>query len=156
MGFTGPGLYEIVPYQAPDLSASSWEGLMSAGAPVKTYGRGDRSNPSTNSLWYVALASGSGSSAEYLIINARNGYFLTATADRHVTSTPQISPTDKTSHWKITSNPSNGYDTFTVDNAVKSRGQLNVSGSSSKSGTDILSWPIENGDNSKWYFDRHD
>ncbi|KAI0398157.1 ricin B lectin domain-containing protein [Xylariaceae sp. FL0594] len=154
MGFTGPGVYEIVPYQAPNLSANSWEGQMAAGAVVKTYPR-DRSNPSTNTLWYVALVAGSGSSAEYLIINVRTGYFLTATADNTIVSTPQISPTDPTTHWTITSSPSNGYDTFTINNKVRSRGQLNVSGSSTQSGADILSWPIENGDNSKWYFDRH-
>ena len=36
MGFTGTGVYEIVPYQAPTLSMNSWGGGMEAGAPVKT------------------------------------------------------------------------------------------------------------------------
>ncbi|KAI8630478.1 ricin B lectin domain-containing protein [Xylariaceae sp. FL1651] len=152
MGFTGPGIYEIVPYQAPTLSANSWGGKMEPGAVVRTYPR-DRSNPSTNALWQMALVSGSGDSAKYLIINVRTGYFLTATADQTITSTPQISPGDATAHWTIKSTPTNGYDVFTINNEVKSRGQLNVSGSSSQSGADILAWPIEDGDNSKWYFD---
>ncbi|KAI1756054.1 ricin B lectin domain-containing protein [Xylaria castorea] len=153
MGFTGPGLYEMVPFQAPDLSANSWGGGMESGAVVRTFSR-DRSNPSTNALWQVALVAGSGDSAEYLIINARTGYFLTATTDSKITSTPQISPTDPTTHWTIKSSPTGGYDVFTVDNKVKSRGQLNVSGSSGSSGADILAWPVSNTDNTKWYFDR--
>ncbi|KAI3316915.1 ricin B lectin domain-containing protein [Xylariaceae sp. AK1471] len=151
MGFSGPGVYEIVPYQAPTLNANSWDGKMPPGAVVKTYTR-DKSNPSTNALWYLALVAGSGDT--YLIINVRTGYFLTATADSTIVSTPQISPTDPTTHWTIKSTPTNGYDVFTINNKVASRGQLNVSGSSSQSGAEILAWPIENGDNSKWYFDR--
>ncbi|KAI0465862.1 ricin B lectin domain-containing protein [Xylaria cf. heliscus] len=153
MGFTGPGVYEIVPFQAPDLSANSWEGGLAPGAVVRTYPR-DRSNPSTNTLWQVALVAGSGESAEYLIINVRSGYFLTATADSTITSTPQISPTDPTTHWTIKSARTGGYDVFTINNKVQSRGQLNVSGSSTKSGADILAWPISTSDNVKWYFDR--
>ncbi|KAI1735488.1 ricin B lectin domain-containing protein [Xylaria scruposa] len=153
MGFTGPGLYEIVPFQAPDLSANSWGGGMQSGALVRTYAR-DRSDPQTNALWQIALVAGSGESAEYLIINDRTGYFLTATGDSEVTSTPQISPADPTTHWTIKPSPTNGYDTFTINNKVESRGQLNVSGASSSSGADILAWPITNNDNTKWYFDR--
>ncbi|KAI1338679.1 hypothetical protein F5Y15DRAFT_386610 [Xylariaceae sp. FL0016] len=155
MPFTGPGLYEIIPYQAPQLSANSWEGLMKAGAVVKTYPRGDKTNPSTNALWQLALVAGSGDTAEYLIINARTGYFLTATADKTITSTPQGSPTDPCCRWYITSSPANGYETFLVKNKVQSRGQLNVKGSSNQPGADILSWPIEDYDNSRWYFDPH-
>ncbi|KAI1079618.1 hypothetical protein F5B20DRAFT_542968 [Whalleya microplaca] len=154
MGFSGPGVYEIVPYQAPTLSANSWGGGMAAGATVKTYPRGDRSKPpSTNAVWQLAHVAGSESNAEYLIINIRTGYFLTATADNAVTSTPQISPNDPSCHWTIKSTPTNGYDVYTINSKVGSRGQLNVKGSSTQSGADILSWPIENGDNSKWYFD---
>ncbi|KAI0185876.1 ricin B lectin domain-containing protein [Xylaria flabelliformis] len=153
MGFTGHGLYEIVPFQAPDLSASAWEGKMEPGALVRTYAR-DRSNPSTNTLWRITLVSGSGDSAEYLILNDRTGYPLTATADSAVTSTPQISPSDPTTHWTIKSSPVSGYEVYTINNKVESRGQLNVSGASSSSGADILAWPITNKDNTKWYFDR--
>ncbi|KAI0549959.1 hypothetical protein F4679DRAFT_544336 [Xylaria curta] len=153
MGFSGPGLYEIVPYQAPDLSANSWGGGMEPGAVVRTFPR-DRSKPSTNAIWQIALVAGSGDSAEYLIINQRTGYFLTATGDNKITSTPQISPADPATHWTIKSAPTNGYDVFTINNKVPSRGQLNVSGSSTTSGADILSLPVSNADNTKWYFDR--
>lgn len=76
--------------------------------------------------------------------------------------------------------PANGYDVYTwvvpfplplpffhheldeltlcissVNNKVSSRGQLNVTGSSNKSGTEIIAWPIENTDNTKWYFESH-
>ncbi|CAJ2502925.1 Uu.00g103190.m01.CDS01 [Anthostomella pinea] len=152
MGFTGPGVYEIVPYQAPTLSANSWEGLMSSGAVVKTYTR-DRTNPSTNTLWQLALVDGPWVEPVYLIINVRTGYFLTATADNTITSTPQVSPSDPSCQWIMKSAPTNGYDTFTINSKIASRGQLNVKGSSTSSGADILSWPIENGDNSKWYLD---
>ncbi|KAI3336887.1 sclerotinia Sclerotiorum agglutinin Ssa in complex with Gal-Beta1,3-Galnac [Xylariaceae sp. AK1471] len=154
MGFTGPGVYEIVPFQAPELSANSWGGGKEPGAEVRTFTR-DRINPTKNTLWQVALVAGSGDTAEYLIINVNSGYFLTATADQTITSTPQIAPNDPTCHWTIKSAPTNGYDVFLINNQVTSRGQLNVEGSSTKSGTPILAWPIENGDNSKWYFDPH-
>lgn len=36
MGFTGPGIYEIVPFLAPDLTANSWGGKVEAGAVVRT------------------------------------------------------------------------------------------------------------------------
>ncbi|KAI0377521.1 hypothetical protein F5Y04DRAFT_175836 [Hypomontagnella monticulosa] len=153
MGFTGPGVYEIIPYQAPDLSANSWGGKLEAGAVVRTFPRGDRSKPSPNAVWQLALVAGSGDDAEYLIINLLTGYFLTATADEQIVSTPQISPNDPSTHWTIKSTPTNGYDVFTVNSKITSRGQLNVKECSSSSGADILSWPIENGDNSKWYFD---
>lgn len=35
--------------------------------------------PSDNAKWQVALVAGSGTSAEYLLIDVRSGYFLTAT-----------------------------------------------------------------------------
>jgi hypothetical protein len=43
--------------------------------------RGDKSHPSSNTLWQVALVAdaGTGENAQYLIINVRSGYFLTAT-----------------------------------------------------------------------------
>ncbi|KAI1197411.1 sclerotinia Sclerotiorum agglutinin Ssa in complex with Gal-Beta1,3-Galnac [Nemania serpens] len=152
MGFTGPGIYEIVPYGGPDLSANAWGGRMEPGAVVRIHTR-DRSNPGLNTLWQVALVSEPGKDAEYLIINVLTGYFLTATANQAVTSTPQISPKDDTARWSIISSPTSGWDTFTVNNKVKARGQLNVSGNTYQSGTDILAYPISNTDNTKWYFD---
>ncbi|TGJ80746.1 hypothetical protein E0Z10_g7999 [Xylaria hypoxylon] len=153
MVFSGPGVYEIVPFQAPELSANSWGGGLAAGAPIRTYAR-DSSNPSTNALWQVALVASSGASAEYLIINVRTGYFITATTDSAIASTPQASPTDPTTHWTIKPSTTNGYEVFTINNKVQSRGQLNVAGSSSESGADILASPISNTDNTKWYFER--
>ena len=35
MVWSGPGLYEIVPYQAPTLSTNSWGGGTTAGEDVK-------------------------------------------------------------------------------------------------------------------------
>ncbi|KAI8950712.1 ricin B lectin domain-containing protein [Xylaria longipes] len=153
MGFTGPGLYEIVPFQAPDLSANSWGGKMESGAVIRTHPR-NRSNPTTNALWQLALVAGSEDSAEYLIINDLTGYFLTATDDSNIVSTPQISPVDPTTHWTIKSSPTGGYDVFTITNKVESRGQLSVKDSSAELGADILSSPISTSDNTKWYFDR--
>ncbi|CAJ2512450.1 Uu.00g054650.m01.CDS01 [Anthostomella pinea] len=152
MGFNNPGVYEIRPYQAPGLSANSWVGGLEAGAVVKTYARS--SPPTDNALWQVALVAGSGSSAEYLIINVHSGYFLTATADGTVTSTPQISPRDASCHWTITSTPTHGYDVYKVNNKVSSRGPLNVAGSSLDAGADIGVYGNPgDGDNCKWYFE---
>ncbi|KAK9796910.1 putative chain agglutinin ssa protein [Seiridium cardinale] len=147
MGFTGAGVYEIVPYQAPKLNLNSWEGLMTAGAVV----RGN--SPSDNAKWQLALVAGSGDSAEYLIINVRTGYFLTATGDNKIASTPQISPTDKTAHWTIHSTRTNGYDVYTITSKVASRGQLTVKDFSTQSGADILSATKQDADNQKWYFE---
>ncbi|KAK9781685.1 putative Ricin B lectin domain-containing protein [Seiridium cardinale] len=129
MGFTGAGVYEIVPYR----------------------------DPSDNAKWQLALVAGSGDSAEYLIINVRTGYFLTATGDNKIASTPQISPTDKTAHWTIHSTRTNGYDVYTllilgyhsITSKVASRGQLTVKDFSTQSGADILSATKQDADNQK-------
>ncbi|QSZ34012.1 hypothetical protein DSL72_005592 [Monilinia vaccinii-corymbosi] len=151
MGFIGVGTYEMRPYQAPDLNLNAWEGLLKPGAEVKTYPRGDA--VSSNAKWQVAHVAGTGDSAEYLIINVRSGYFLTATKDNSIASTPQISPADDTARWFIKSTPTNGYPVFTITNKVASRGQLSVKDSSNKSGADILSATKHDADNQKWYFE---
>ncbi|KAI3339477.1 ricin B lectin domain-containing protein [Ustulina deusta] len=150
MPFTGPGLYEIVPFRAQGLTASAWDGLLDAGALVRLSTR-TPSDPATNSVWEVALASGEGESAEYLILNALTGYPITATADRTTTSTPQISPADPTTRWTI---ESIGSDVFTINNKVASRGQFSVKGGDYQSGVDIMAWVTGNTDNQKWYFER--
>ncbi|KAI0134347.1 sclerotinia Sclerotiorum agglutinin Ssa in complex with Gal-Beta1,3-Galnac [Xylariales sp. AK1849] len=153
MGFKGPGVYEISSYQAPTLTANAWDGKMAAGAVIKTYDRGDKTNPSTNALWQLALVAGTGDNAVYLIINVRTGYFLTVTASETIVSTPQISPTDESAHWTIKSTPSNGYDVYTINSKISSRGQLTVKDSSTKSGADILASVSNDSDNAKWYLD---
>nr|BAN00004.1 Gal/GalNAc specific lectin [Ciborinia camelliae] len=149
MVFTGCGTYEIVPYQAPSLNTNSWEGLLTPGAEVRTYARG--SPPSTNAIWQLALVAGSGDAAEYLIINDRSGFFLTATKDNSIVSTPQVSPTEPGARWTIRSTPTNGYQVFTITNKV--HGQLTVKDFSTQSGADILSATKQDADNQKWYFD---
>ncbi|ESZ98659.1 hypothetical protein SBOR_0897 [Sclerotinia borealis F-4128] len=151
MVFNGPGIYEIVPYQAPTLNLNAWDGLLAAGAVVRTYARGN--TPSDNAKWQMALVAGSGESAEYLIINVRSGYFLTATGDNAIVSTPQISPAEAAARWTIKSTPTNGYEVFTITNKVSSRGQLSVKDFSTQSGTDVLAASKKDADNQKWYFD---
>ncbi|KAF5876321.1 putative chain agglutinin ssa protein [Botrytis fragariae] len=151
MVFNGVGTYEIVPYQAPTLNLNAWDGLLTPGAVVRTYARGD--TPSDNAKWQVALVAGSGDSAEYLIINVRSGFFLTATGDNKIASTPQISPTDQSARWTIKASTTNGYQVFTINSKISSRGQLSVKDFSTQSGADILSATSKNGDNQKWYFD---
>ncbi|KAI0398158.1 hypothetical protein F5Y17DRAFT_216331 [Xylariaceae sp. FL0594] len=153
MPIPGPGVYEIVPYQAPELTMNAWDGKMDPGALVRTYTR-DRANPSTNSLWYLALVAGSGDTAEYLIINVRTGYFLTATADNTIVSTPQISPADASAHRTLKYAPSRNYTLFTINSKISSRDQLTVKGASTESGADILAAPASDKDNTRWYFDR--
>ncbi|KAF7863230.1 hypothetical protein EAF04_007312 [Stromatinia cepivora] len=151
MGFQGCGTYEIVPYQAPSLNLNAWEGKLEPGAVVRTYTRGD--TPSDNAKWQVALVAGSGDSAEYLIINVRSGYFLTATQENHVVSTPQISPTDPSARWTIKAATTHQYEVFTINNKVPGRGQLTVKDFSTHSGADVLSASAQTADNQKWYFD---
>ncbi|KAG4035475.1 hypothetical protein MFRU_001g02440 [Monilinia fructicola] len=151
MGFTGVGIYEIRPFQAPDLNLNAWEGQLEPGAVVRTYTRGDKI--SSNAQWQLAHVAGSGDSAEYLIINNRSGFFLTGTNDNTIASTPQISPADPTAHWIIKSAKTGQYDVYTINNKVSSRGQLSVKGSANQSGADIQSATTSNADNQKWYFE---
>ncbi|APA05413.1 predicted protein [Sclerotinia sclerotiorum 1980 UF-70] len=151
MGFKGVGTYEIVPYQAPSLNLNAWEGKLEPGAVVRTYTRGDK--PSDNAKWQVALVAGSGDSAEYLIINVHSGYFLTATKENHIVSTPQISPTDPSARWTIKPATTHQYEVFTINNKVSELGQLTVKDYSTHSGADVLSASAKTADNQKWYFD---
>ncbi|KAI9645398.1 hypothetical protein NHQ30_006136 [Ciborinia camelliae] len=132
MVFTGCGTYEIVPFQAPTLNANSWEGKTTPGADL-------------------ALISGSGDTAKYLIINCRSGFFLTATNNNTIVSTPQVPPTEPGAHWTIKSATTSGYEVFTINNEMY--GQLTVKDFSAESGADILSATKQDADNQKWYFD---
>ncbi|RAL61633.1 hypothetical protein DID88_002702 [Monilinia fructigena] len=157
MGFTGVGVYELRPFQAPDLNANSWGGLLEAGAEIKTHQRAAPSPEYANAKWQLALVAGSGENAEYLIINVLTGYFITATGDNTVVSTPQISPTDPTARWTIKSIPTKGayetYDVYTITSKVASRGQLSVKGSANVRATEIIAEPKKDADNQKWYFE---
>jgi len=158
MVFNGPGIYAIVPFGSPEFSINSQGGSMNPGEVVKTYARGDREHPSDNALFQAALVKGTGNDAEYLLINVRNGYYLTATEDRTITSCQQRSPRDPSVRWKIISSPSTTdkeYPTFIVNSVIADRGQLNVAGDKLGGGVDILAWPIENGGNTKFYFDSY-
>ncbi|KAH6654653.1 hypothetical protein BKA67DRAFT_535963 [Truncatella angustata] len=151
MGFTGAGVYEIVPYQAPKLNANSWGGGLNVGQDVRTYERG--SSPTDNAKWQLALVAGSGDDAEYLIINVLTGYFITATGEFPSYTLQFISPTDPTARWTIKSSSANGYDVYTITSKVSSRGQLTVKDFSTQSGADILSATKKDQDNQRWYFE---
>ncbi|KAH6667980.1 sclerotinia Sclerotiorum agglutinin Ssa in complex with Gal-Beta1,3-Galnac [Halenospora varia] len=153
MVFSGPGIYEIVSYQAPTLSLNSWGGSTNPGEVVKINGRSKPPPPNGNAVWQVALASGSGDTAQYLIINAHSGYFLTATAASTIVSSQQKSPSDPSVRWTIKAATTNGYQVYTINSVSPSLGQLNVKGSGQAAGTEVLAYPIENGDNTKFYFD---
>jgi hypothetical protein len=153
MSFPGPGLYEIIPYQAPKLSLNSWNGLLEAGAQVKTFARDNPPTPTSNAVWQISAASGSGPNTQYLITNGRTGYPITATAPNTIVSTPQISPSSLSARWIITPAFTNGYQVYTINCVETTLGQLNVAGSGVVPGTDILAWPISNTDNTKFYFD---
>ncbi|GAP92455.1 putative agglutinin ssa-like protein [Rosellinia necatrix] len=150
MVFNGAGIYSIVSYQGPDNNINSWGGGTTLGQPVKLYPK----NPLTsNAKWQVALINGSGESAQYLIINLANGGYLTATGKNQVTSCQFKLPTDPTVRWTIKHyKKQDRYDVYTV-NSVSANGQLNAEASGTAVGTNVLSWQIENGDNTMWYFD---
>jgi len=132
---------------------------MNAGEEVKTYDRGDRDHPSDNALFQAALVKGSGEDAEYLLINVKNGYYLTAVAAEKIIRCEQRSPRDETVRWKIIYRQSEAggtkYDTFIVNSVKGDRGQLNVANDKLGPGVDILAWPIEQGGNTRFYFDQY-
>ncbi|KZP11208.1 hypothetical protein FIBSPDRAFT_837728 [Athelia psychrophila] len=150
MPFNGPGIYEIVPYQAPTLNLNSINGSLTSGEVIRTWTRG--SPPSDNAVWQVAIAKGSGDDAEYLIINNRSGYYLTAAGEGTNVLSQQTSPSNPSARWKIHKAFRNGYDVWTI-NSVAGPLQLNVDGSGLTSGTNVIAWKIENGDNTTYYFD---
>ncbi|KAH8665030.1 sclerotinia Sclerotiorum agglutinin Ssa in complex with Gal-Beta1,3-Galnac [Tricladium varicosporioides] len=153
MVFSGPGLYEIVSYQAPTLSLNSWGGSTNPGEVVKINGRAKPPPPTGNAVWQVALASGSGDTAQYLIINAHSGYFLTATSAGTIVSSQQKPPSDQSARWTIKAATTNNYQVYTINCVSSAMGQLNIKGGGLVYGTDVLAYPIENGDNTKFYFD---
>ncbi|KAI0148791.1 hypothetical protein GGR57DRAFT_474298 [Xylariaceae sp. FL1272] len=150
MGFKGPGVYSIISYQGPNFNANSWGGGSQLGQQVKLYPK----NPLTdNAKWQVSLASGSGDDAQYFITNLANGGYLTAGTKNQITTCQFKTPTDPTVRWQLKYYKKQGqYDVWTVT-SVSGNGQLNCSGSGHSEGTEILSWQIENGDNTMWYFD---
>ncbi|KAI6244895.1 Agglutinin [Erysiphe necator] len=150
MPFKGPGIYEIVPFQTPKFSCNSWGGSTNEGEEVKIAERSQP--PGQNTLWEVALASGSGADAEYYIINVKNGYFLAATGVTTNITCKHSIPTDPSIRWKLRPATTNGYDVWQVD-SLSSYGQLNVRESGQASGTDVISYQISSTDNTKWYFD---
>jgi len=154
MVWKGPGLYEIIPYQVPTLSINSWGGGTDPGEPVKLYARSKPPTKTDNSVWEVALVSGSGDSAQYIIINARSGYFLTATAEDKVTSVEHKSPSDPSVLWTIKEAFTNGYQVYNINSVNSSLGQLNIRGSGNTSGTEVIAYPISSTDNTKFYFDQ--
>ncbi|KAI0398640.1 ricin B lectin domain-containing protein [Xylaria palmicola] len=149
MPFQGPGVYEIVPIQAKEMFANSWGGDLKAGAQVKLYPR-DSSDPHKNSIWQFALVGGFSDASEYLIINVLTGYFLTATAEGTAVSTPQISPTDPTARWRITTGLPPFRDIFTINCALESRGQLNTNNGAMDKGTEIIAYGLTGQDSAKW------
>lgn len=152
MTFAGPGLYEIVLYQAPTKCLNSWGGTKDVGEVVKSFGRDNPALPTYNSVWQVALANSAfGEPAQYFIINGHNGYFLTATAAGTIVSSQQRSPSDKSVRWFIKESPGNK-GVFYINSVSPDLGQLNVSYASTESGASILAWPISNEDNTKFYF----
>ncbi|KAF4625051.1 hypothetical protein G7Y89_g13118 [Cudoniella acicularis] len=153
MVFSGPGLYEIVLYQAPTLSLNSWGGTLNPGEVVKADTRSNPPPANGNAVWQIAAASGTGASTQYLIINAHSGYFLTATTANTIVSSQQRSPSDKSALWTITPATTNGYQVYTINSVTPALGQLNVDGSRNTVGTPILAWPTSTTDNTKFYFD---
>ncbi|KAI1171047.1 hypothetical protein F4777DRAFT_566757 [Nemania sp. FL0916] len=150
MPFSGPGVYSIVSYQGPNYNANSWGGGPQVGQQVRLFAK----NPLTdNAKWQVALAKGTGDNAEYLIINLANGAYLTATGKNTITSCQDKLPTDPEVRWTLKYyKKQDKYDVYTVT-SVSGNGQLNCEGSGATQGTNILSWQIENGDNTMWYFE---
>ncbi|KAI1198106.1 hypothetical protein F5X97DRAFT_323890 [Nemania serpens] len=150
MPFSGPGIYSIVSYQGPDNNANSWGGGTTLGQEVKLH---PKEPLTSNAKWQVALASGSGDSAQYFIINLANGGYLTATEKNKPTTCQFKLPTDPTVRWTLKHyKKQNQYDVYTVT-SVAGNGQLRPQGGETSRGTSILSYETESDDTCMWYFE---
>ncbi|KAF1364079.1 hypothetical protein EJ07DRAFT_162590 [Lizonia empirigonia] len=147
--YTGPGVYEILPKHAPEMSVNIWGGSTAAGTALKLYQR----TPSAENTHFAIVAAGGTNGKpekgdrEYHIIAVNSGLYVSSNGTMKVTAELR-SPLDGSIRWKFA--PA-GDGSFYITN-VYSNKQLNVRGAGKESGTDIITYDFTNTDNAKFFF----
>ncbi|CAN9481835.1 unnamed protein product [Alternaria alternata] len=134
--YTGPGMYEILPKHAPEMSLNVW----GATSP--------RTKEAKNTHFEIVSAGGYNAQPEkgdreYHIICANSGLYLCMNDSGGKITQEIRPPLDNAVRWKI-AHTGNG--TYTINNADgQKKQQLNVNGEGKDSGTDVISYAITNG-----------
>ncbi|PSN71219.1 hypothetical protein BS50DRAFT_487014 [Corynespora cassiicola Philippines] len=140
--YSGPGVYEIVPFHANGMSLNVWGGGKSAGTQVKLY---QRSPNSQNAQFEIVAAGGTqahpeNGDREYHIIAVHSGLYIAANV-----TTELRSPLDASIRWKLT-RVGNG--AFYNAGAKK---QLNVRGAGKDAGTELITYDFAEASNSQFF-----
>ncbi|CAN9381618.1 unnamed protein product [Alternaria alternata] len=149
--YTGPGMYEILPKHAPEMSLNVWSAGKTAGTPIKLYPRTTKAN---NTHFEIVSAGGNRArpeqgDREYHIICANSGLYLCMNdAGGKITSEIRP-PLDTAIRWNI-AHTGNG--TFAINNVDgKMKQQLNVRGAGKESGTEVIAYGItDNAENAQF------
>ncbi|KAF2627068.1 hypothetical protein BU25DRAFT_393664 [Macroventuria anomochaeta] len=145
--YTGPGIYEILPKHAQDMSLNVWAGANTAGTQVKLY---SRTPGARNSQFAIVAAGGTQGKPEkgdreYHIIAVNSGLYV-ASNDAIQVTTELRSPLEASIRWKL-QHAGNG--AFYINSVVTGK-QLNVRGGGKESGTEIITYPPTEGANSQF------
>ncbi|KAI4666530.1 uncharacterized protein J4E79_002569 [Alternaria viburni] len=142
--YTGPGLYEILPRYAPEMSLNVWGAATKEGTQVKLY---QRTKSANNTHFEIVAAGGTDAKPEkgdreYHIIAACSGLYLTSAGPKAgYIKTELRKPLDSTIRWKIVHCGNGSYRINNVDGKT----QLNVAGGGKTSGTDMIGWQFSDG-----------
>ncbi|KAF2137334.1 uncharacterized protein K452DRAFT_321883 [Aplosporella prunicola CBS 121167] len=153
--YTGPGIYEIVPRIATNKALNVWGGGNKAGTPVRLY----PSRPTQeNAKFEIVLAGGSSGDHEvgprhYHILSYNSGLYLTAPSSQGQGKqvVMNIGPVaDESLRWKLLPAGDGAF------NVVSAKGDLhlNVEGSNTQDGANVIVWPRESFPNSQFYIKR--
>ncbi|KAL1792889.1 hypothetical protein ACET3X_009396 [Alternaria dauci] len=140
--YTGPGMYEILPKHAPEMSLNVWGGATKAGTPIKLY---QRTTGANNTHFEIVSAGGTSAMSEkgdreYHIICANSGLYLCMNDEGGKITSEIRPPLDTAIRWKIAYT---GNGAYAINNASsKAKQQLNVRGSGKDSGTEVISYTI--------------
>ncbi|CAN9203465.1 unnamed protein product [Alternaria alternata] len=143
--YTGPGMYEILPKHAPEMSLNVWGGATTAGTPIKLYPRTKQAN---NTHFEIVSAGGyyaqpEKGNREYHIICANSGLYLCMNDSGGKITQEIRPPLDNAVRWNI-AYAGNG--TFYINNVNgQKRQQINVRGAGKESGTEVISYAITDG-----------
>ena len=144
--YTGPGMYEIIPYNAQNMSLNVWGGATKAGTQVKLY---ERSPKAQNTQFEFVAAGGEkakpeNGAREYHIIGANTGLYLAMNDSGNITMELRP-PLDLSIRWRI-SHAGNG--AFYINSAdTKKAVQLNVRGAGKTSGTELITYQYATAEN---------
>ncbi|EUC33404.1 hypothetical protein COCVIDRAFT_91994 [Bipolaris victoriae FI3] len=133
--YTGPGIYTISPFHAPEMELDIWKGEKKEGTQVKLYKKVPNAS---NHQFQIVCAGGVGGNPEkgdreYFIIPVNSGLYMTA----HVT-TQLLPPKDSSIRWKLAHAGNGAY----YINHVDGKKQLNVRGGAKEEGTELITYQM--------------